>query len=119
MPVLIVNNDVSFLNTLQHAFEMQGHQVIASKTSVTTKSLFLQYKPRAVVLDVFMQDKDGFEVLKELRAVCKKTPIIAVASSERYLQLIKKLGANMTLLKSTEPSYIVNTIANQQFLMPC
>ncbi len=112
MPVLIVNNDVSFLDTLKQAFEMQGHQVITSKTSLTTKNLFVKHKPQAVVLDVFMEDKDGFEVLKELRAMCKKTPIIAVASSERYLQLIKKLGATMTLLKSTEPSYIVNAITN-------
>jgi DNA-binding response OmpR family regulator len=109
MSVLIINNDVFFLHTLQHAFEKHGCLVIASKTSVTAKNLFLLHKPNIVIFDIIMEDKDGFEVLKELRTCCKTTLVIAVSSDDRYLGAIKKLGANLGLLKSTEPSLIVNT----------
>ncbi len=110
MPILIVNNDPFFLNSLQHAFEMQGNKVVTSKISTTAHTLFMHHQPRAVVLDVFMEDKDGFEVLKELRSQCKKTPIIAVAKDDRNLRAIQKMGANLALLKSIEPRYIVSQV---------
>jgi len=110
MPVLIINNDSFFLHILRQAFERQGHYVIVSKNSSIAVQLFLQHKPRAVILDVFMENKDGFELLKELRNICKKTPIVAVSKDDRYLPAIQKLGATIALPKSLEPRHIVTMV---------
>jgi DNA-binding response OmpR family regulator len=110
MSILIINNDALFLHTLQRVFEVHGHQVITSKTSLTAQNLFLQHRPSVLILDAVMEDKDGFELLKDLRTFCKETLVIAVSSDDRYLRAIKKLGANLVLAKSTEPDLIVNAI---------
>ena len=118
MTILIVNNDPFFLNSLQHAFEIHGNNVISSRISTTVQNLFIHHQPHAVVLDVFMEDKDGFEVLKELRSVCKKTLVIAVSKDDRYLLAIQKMGANLALLKSTDTSCIVNAVSKKLTVTP-
>ena len=110
MPILIINQDDVFLKELQSAFERQGYDVVATTDSMKAVKLFFQYKPSAVILDVAMPNKDGFEITKEIRAFCKKTFILAVSANQVYLRAIKKLGANVALPHSIEPSTIVNAI---------
>ena len=108
MRILIVNNDVFFLNSLQNVFEILGYHVITSLTSLNVKKIFLQHEPDVVILDVYMEDKDGFELIKELRSYCKKILIVAVSMDERYLKVIKILGANLTFSKSIHPYRMAN-----------
>lgn len=108
MPILIINQDDIFLKELQTAFEGQGYKVVATTDSMKAVKLFFQHKPSAIILNVCMPNKDGFEITKEIRAFCKKTFILAVSANQNYLRAIKKLGANATLPQSIEPTTIVS-----------
>lgn len=110
MPILIVNQDDIFLKELQNAFEEQGYTVIATTDSMNATKLFFQHKPSAVILNVCMPNKDGFEITKEIRAFCNKTFILAVSANHNYLRAIKKLGANATLPQSIAPTAIANAL---------
>jgi DNA-binding NarL/FixJ family response regulator len=57
-----------------------------------------------------MPEKDGFELAKEIRAVCQKTPIFAVSTNYLYLRMIWILGATRAFCKSTDISKIVKII---------
>jgi DNA-binding NarL/FixJ family response regulator len=72
--------------------------------------LFFQHKPRAVIMNVAMPYKDGFEIIKEMRAFCKNTFILAVSMNQTYLRAMTKLGASAALPYSTEYSTIVKLI---------
>lgn len=110
MPILIINQDDVFLNELQNAFEAQNYQVISTTDSAAALKLFFKYQPRAVILNVAMPNKDGFEITKEIRALCKKTFILAVSANQNYLRAIKNLGANAALHISTEATTIVRAV---------
>lgn len=110
MPILIVNQDDVFLKELQYAFEARNHRVIATTDSMKAVKLFVQHKPSAVILNISMPDKDGFEITKEIRAFCKKTFILAVSTNQNYLRAIKKLGANEALPYISETTAIVRAI---------
>ncbi len=110
MPILIINQDDIFLKELQNAFEGQGYQVVATTDSRKALKLFFQHRPTAVVLDVCMPNKDGFEITKEIRGFCKKTFILAVSANQISLRAIKKLGANVALSCLIEPTTIVSVI---------
>jgi DNA-binding response OmpR family regulator len=110
MPILIINQDIIFLEQLRTAFELQGYQVITTSSGVLASQLFMQHKPRAVIVKVDMPHKDGFEITKEIRTFCQKTFILALSANYTLLRAIKKLGANEALPSSTEPIKIVNAI---------
>lgn len=110
MPILIIDQDDDFLKELQNAFEAQDYQVIATTDSRAAIKLFFQHKPSAVILNVSMPNKDGFEITKEIRTFCKKTFILAVSANQNYLRAIKKLGANAVLSNSIEPTAIVSAV---------
>jgi DNA-binding response OmpR family regulator len=110
MPILIINQDIVFLEQLRTAFELQGYQVIATTSSVLAVSLFFQHRPRAVIVMVDMPYKDGFEITKEIRAFCQKTFILAVSANQNLLRAIKNLGANAVLPSSTEATAIVRAV---------
>ena len=110
MPILLINHDDVFLEDLQNAFEVQGYNVIATTNSLVAGQLFFQHKPRAVIVNVGMPNKDGFEIIKEIRTFCQKTFILAISTNQIYLRAIKHLGASEALPNSTEPTTIVETI---------
>lgn len=110
MPILIINHDEFFLEQLKNALEAQGYVVIATANSLMAEQLFFQHKPRAVILNISMPYKDGFEIIREIRTFCQKTFILAVSSNQNYLRAIKKLGANEAMSNFSEPVKIVNAV---------
>lgn len=110
MSILLINHEAVFLSELQKAFEAQDYKVITTTDSLLATRLFLQYKPHAVILNVNMPDKDGFEIIKEIRTYCQKTFILAISANHLYLRAIKHLGATDILPYASEPTRIVNAI---------
>lgn len=108
--LLIIDDDEISLLILQNALEMEGYHVIATTDSLQATELLRKHKPDAVILDIFMPDKDGFELIRELRSLCAKTFIIAISSSDECLRAIKALGANVTLSKLNLPDAIIDSI---------
>lgn len=108
--ILIIDDDEISLLIMQNAFEIEGYKVIATTNSLDAKALFDKHSPYAVVLDIFMPEKDGFEVIKEIKTQNPESIIIAISSNERYLPAIKSLGATMALHKATMPDKIVDAV---------
>lgn len=109
--ILIVNNDKYFLAQLISIFKNAGYHVIATPNSLLTVDLFKQYKPCAIIIDIYMTEKDGFEITKEIRAICQKVFILVISSRSRYLNSITYLGADLALPISIHPEFIVNAVA--------
>lgn len=110
MPILLINQDVDFLHKLKDACEAHGYKVIATTNSLMASQLFFQHKPRIVIINIAMRGKDGFEIIKEIRAFCQKTFILAISANHLYLRAVKHLGATEVLPYASEPSRIVNAI---------
>lgn len=114
--VMIIDDDEISLLILQNALEMEGYDVIATMDSLMATELFTQHQPSAVVLDIFMPGKDGFELIKELRSLSAETFIVAISANDQYLRPIKALGANVALSKLNMPDTVIHslTLCNEE-----
>lgn len=108
--ILIIDDDEISLLILQNAFEVEGYNVITTADSTRAEELFIRHSPYVIILDIFMPDRDGFEVIKEIKSSHPDCRIIAISANERYLAAIKALGATAALHKSAMPDEIVATV---------
>jgi CheY-like chemotaxis protein len=108
--VLIVDDDEISLLIAQNALEMAGYTVIVTTDSLQATELLGQHKPKVVVLDIFMPEKDGFELIREIKDLCAETFIIAISANDQCLRAIKALGADMAISKINMPDALVHNL---------
>lgn len=66
--ILVVDDDPDLVETVSMMLEKGGHQVVPAYGGLEGLKKVREFMPDAVVLDVMMPDKDGFEVCKEIKA---------------------------------------------------
>jgi CheY-like chemotaxis protein len=81
--VLVVEDRDVSRELVRTLLEHSGYQVLEAATGAEGVSIALEKAPDLVLLDLQMPIKDGFQVLKELRADqrCRMTPIVALTAS--------------------------------------
>ena len=81
-----------------------GYAAVTVSDPASALAIFRQQQPDAVVTDIVMPECDGFELIREMRALDPKVKIIAISggamiSTDYYLRTAKSLGASATLAK--------------------
>jgi len=117
--ILVVDDDVSFNETLKQYLEYVGHEVICAFDGGQGLRLFEQETPDLVITDIVMPDVDGMEFLFKamddiLHIPCK---IIAISGGGRiggkeYLATAKVLGADDILEKPFRRADLLKRIEN-------
>ena len=103
--ILVIDDDVQFLQYLNEVLTDEGHDVETAPNG--TKGMrMLQQKPFDILItDIFMPDKDGIELLRELRKTKIELKIIAISgggqnySPDMALSVAQMLGTTKTLNK--------------------
>lgn len=83
MKVLIVEDESSIAEGLRFNLDAEGYTADTAKTGEIALDLMLETKFDAVVLDVMMPGKSGFEVASELRERGDYTPILMLTALGR------------------------------------
>lgn len=108
MKILVVDDDSSIRTLYKEELEEEGYEVVVASSGEEALRLFEQEKPDLVTLDILMPDMDGIQVLRKLKELNPRLPIImstaydyrddfAVWASEAYV--VK--SADTTELKKT------------------
>lgn len=92
--VLIIEDDKDLAHILSHRLKREGYEVLTAddgKTGVTTAKEKL---PSLVLLDVMLPEKDGFEVLSDLKKDknTKAIPIILITAKNQESDITYALG---------------------------
>lgn len=74
--VLIVDDEVDYLNLMQERVEFWGYEVIKATGGKEALALIKEKMPDIVILDYFMPEMDGLVVLKEIRKFDEKLTVI-------------------------------------------
>src|SRR5689334_5069148 len=83
--VLLIDDHVDSLRVLSRFFEISGCEVAISARPKEAVSLAAKISPDLVLLDLAMPDKDGFEVVQELRALgLPRMMIVALSGYHDY-----------------------------------
>lgn len=102
--ILIVDDEVQIRESLKIFLERNGYTVTVASDGAEALLRISSELFNLVVMDIIMPEKDGVELLVEIRKVDKSMPVIAMTGGGRigkqnYLQMAKALGANAVLTK--------------------
>lgn len=93
----------------------QGYNLLYAGSGKEGTKIFRRERVDLVLLDVFMPDQDGIEVLMELRRIAKETKVVMMSGGglmklQQVLKLAGKLGATETLPKPFTPIELTQTV---------
>jgi two-component system cell cycle response regulator CpdR len=115
--ILVVDDDFALRQLIQLTLESAGHHVtcaadgrLASRAMALTPAAF-----DLVITDMLMPERDGLELIEELRRRYPHVRIIAISGGgriapEEYLQIAKGLGANGILGKPFFPKQLLAAV---------
>jgi len=76
--ILVADDDPGIRRTLQIGLTKAGYEVVEARDGEEAMRLWRDDGADLVISDIYMPDKDGLEVIRELRAESPTTPVIAM-----------------------------------------
>ena len=102
--ILLIDDDDSLRTALRLTLTHFGHTVIEARNGKEGMQLFPHAAADLVITDIVMPEKEGLEVLMELRTQVPPVKVIAISGGGRvspddYLRIAEKMGAAKVLAK--------------------
>src|SRR5690554_1162064 len=93
--LLIIDDDVDICMLLKRFFERKGYQVRIAFKGAEGIEIVKKEKIDIVLTDFRLPDKDGFQILEEIKAIDHQIPIIVITGYSDVNQAVKviRLGA--------------------------
>jgi two-component system response regulator (stage 0 sporulation protein F) len=101
--IFLVENDAELRTRLRDLLLKSGHEVLEFTNGKDVLEMYQRLRPDLVVTDLVMPEKEGLELLLELRRIVQNAKCIAMSENgpggDAYLQVARKFGAKLTLSK--------------------
>jgi len=88
--ILIVDDEPQIQRFLKVALSAAGYETLAADTGAQALKAVVSKAPDAVVLDLGLPDRDGKDVLRDIRAV-SRVPVIILSARDREAEKIEAL----------------------------
>lgn len=112
--VLVVDDQPHIVRLIQVNLEKEGFQVATAGDGVEGLQRAQETQPDLVILDVIMPRKDGFQLLRELKAdeQFADTPVIMLTVKTHNADIVEGLkeGAELYLPKPFHPKELVSLV---------
>ena len=110
--VLVVDDDASVQRLLQYTLQQEGYEVVIAGDGAEGFRLWQQEDPSLILLDVTLQQLDGYEVATKIRAdegADTHVPIIMLTAERDVQQKVRALraGADDYLIKPFHPAELL------------
>ncbi len=106
--ILIADDNNDITDILSVYVKKEGYEPIIAKDGVMAEDMFFKYEPVAVLLDVMMPFKDGYEVCKSIRQKSAVPIILITARGEDYDKIMGlDIGADDYVVKPFSPSEVM------------
>ncbi len=103
--VLLIDDDEQILKVFQKMLAGEGYEVIVATNGRQGRELFREHGADLIITDIVMPEKEGIEIIMELRRDYPGLSIIAISGGgqtfgpDSYLDVAQSLGVNKTLQK--------------------
>jgi CheY-like chemotaxis protein len=110
--VLVIDDEANVRMVTDLLLTRMGHQVLLADNGRMGLQLFRQEHPDVIVLDVKMPEMDGVEVLKQIRRVDLKQPVIVLTgdNSPETEREVRALGVNEFIVKGSSLASLGETL---------
>ena len=113
--ILVVDDEAEIRNLISEILVDEGFEVATAENGNSARTLMEQFRPRLVLLDIWMPDIDGITLLKEWHEAGKLTnPVIMMSGHGNIGTAVEatRLGAYDYLEKPLSLAKLVLTIKN-------
>jgi YesN/AraC family two-component response regulator len=115
--ILVIDDEPSILLMIKKMIEKAGHEVYIASNGREGLELFEKNSPDLIITDIIMPQKEGLEIILELRKKHPALKIIAISGGGRfgpegYLPSAKLFGANMIFQKPLVQKEFMEAISN-------
>ena len=103
--ILIIDDDNFFRGVFRRILESGGHEVVDAEGGAEGIEAYERHRPALTIVDIFMPDMDGGEVIRQLKSRDADARIIAISGrnlfhdNDDYIDQIKRQGAAAILRK--------------------
>ena len=106
--ILIADDNPDITDILSVYVKKEGYEPIIAKNGVEAESIYEEKKPAAILLDVMMPLKDGYEVCRNIRKKSSVPIILITARGEDYDKIMGlDIGADDYIVKPFSPSEVM------------
>ena len=113
--ILVMDDDQIFRSALRVILEGAGYEVADAADGAAGVRLYLQLGADLVLVDIFMPEMDGLQVIRALRTQVPRPHVVAMsgggtAGQDDILAIAATLGAARTLRKPFTPRELLDAI---------
>jgi DNA-binding response OmpR family regulator len=113
--VLVIDDEKDILLMLKKMLERAGFEVDIALNGVAGMELFERLAFDLVITDIIMPDKEGLELIREIKKKNPSVRIIAMSgggrlSAQGYLDVAKKFGADKIFQKPFTQKELLHSI---------
>ncbi len=112
--ILLVDDDELLRETLRDALADAGYEVHAAADGARALQHFQDQGAGLIIADIFMPEMDGLALLRAVRGIDPKVPIIAISGQTGhadYLDFATRFGARRTLQKPFKLKVLLDAVA--------
>ncbi len=109
--VLIVDDEAAARSAIADVVRAEGYEVLVAANAEKGLDLARLHHPDAIILDVIMPERDGWSMLKEIKAdpdLCETPVVLATIVADREMGLA--FGAVEHLTKPVDPALLLSTL---------
>ena len=89
--ILIVDDDPVFTQFTQNILTEKGMRVVTAFNKAEGLELFERHRPSCVILDIFLPDGSGVDLIKPIRAEVPNVPIIMVSGQSEVDEVVRAM----------------------------
>jgi YesN/AraC family two-component response regulator len=112
--ILIIDDDSDFRSSLKHVFECHDYKVYEACNGKDGVDTFRRNPANIIITDIFMPEKDGFEIIEEIKNEFPEAKIIVMSGLNiggvNFFQIARHLGAIHCIRKPFEPDHIIRMV---------
>lgn len=110
--ILIVDDSEMVRNFYSYILKVFSMESDTAENGLVAYEKILKNEFSIIITDINMPKMNGYELVEEIRKLEIKTPIIVVSTQDEQKEILKtmKAGANIFLIKPTEPDKFINTV---------
>ena len=102
--VLLLEDNAAYRDLLTEVLTISGFEVCAVPDGRRVTEILQSQRIELVITDLVMPERDGIEIMTELRYSHPKLPVIAISGDmtmnrDLYLTIAEKLGASRVIAK--------------------
>lgn len=115
--IMIVDDDIEFLEELKETLSLSGYDTYATNDSLSVFSILRNTDVDAIIMDMKMSGLDGFQLAQQLKKSPEtaKIPIIAISgymSKETYGQMVDEKKMESFIRKPFNPLDVISAMEN-------